>query len=155
MSSDKGLCRVTLPQPSPQQAMDFLGEEVEQAEHNPERVSDLIEQLTAYFNGERPYFKFALDYGSATPFQIAVWEVTRSIPYGETRSYAWVAEKIGKKAAVRAVGGALGKNPLPIIIPCHRVLASNGSLCGFRGGIEMKKHLLKLEKLTNNSKRIH
>jgi O-6-methylguanine DNA methyltransferase len=125
--------------------MDALGEDVGLAEHTPDRFRKVIEQLTAYFNGDQPDFTFSFDYGAATPFQKAVWEATRSIPYGETRSYAWVAQKIGKKAAVRAVGQALGKNPFPIIVPCHRVLASDGSLCGFGGGIEMKKRLLELE----------
>jgi methylated-DNA-[protein]-cysteine S-methyltransferase len=77
-----------------------------------------------------------------------VWEITRLIPYGETRSYAWVAEQIGQPRAVRAVGQALGKNPLPIIIPCHRVITSNGKLGGFGGGLEMKKRLLSLEAAT-------
>ena len=68
-----------------------------------------------------------------------------SIPYGETRTYAWVAQQIGKPRALRAVGGALARNPFPIIVPCHRVVASNGNLGGFRGGLALKKRLLELE----------
>jgi methylated-DNA-[protein]-cysteine S-methyltransferase len=74
-----------------------------------------------------------------------VWEKTRLIPYGKTRSYSWVAEQMGKPRAVRAVGQALGKNPLPIIIPCHRVIANNERLGGFSGGVEWKRYLLDLE----------
>ncbi len=90
-------------------------------------------------------FPDELDLSTATPFQRQVWEKTRLIPYGETRSYSWVAEQIGKPGAARAVGQALGRNPLPIIIPCHRVVASDGKLCGFAGGLGMKRRLLSLE----------
>ncbi len=81
-----------------------------------------------------------------TRFQKAVWRATAGISYGETRSYAWVAKKIGNPRAVRAVGQALGANPVPIIIPCHRVIGSSGKLCGFADGLGMKKMLLELEK---------
>jgi len=74
-----------------------------------------------------------------------VWQATRLIPYGETRSYLWVAVQIGKPGAARAVGQALGRNPLPVIIPCHRVIASDGGLGGFTGGLVMKRRLLELE----------
>lgn len=84
-----------------------------------------------------------------TPFQRAVWRALQKIPYGEVRTYQWVAKKIGKPKAVRAVGNACGANTLPIIIPCHRVVASDGSLGGFSGGIRWKKKLLKMEGVTN------
>jgi len=74
-----------------------------------------------------------------------VWQATRLIPYGETRSYLWVAVQIGKPGAARAVGQALGRNPLPVIVPCHRVIAADGGLGGFTGGLEMKRRLLELE----------
>ncbi len=80
-----------------------------------------------------------------TQFQKAVWRATAGIPYGETRSYAWVAKRIGNPRAVRAVGQALGANPVPIIIPCHRVIGSSGKLCGFAGGLALKQRLLELE----------
>ena len=80
-------------------------------------------------------------------FQREVWEATRLIAYGEARSYQWVAGQIKKPKATRAVGQALGSNPLPIIVPCHRVLASDGKLGGFTGGLDMKKNLLHLEGL--------
>jgi len=80
-----------------------------------------------------------------TPFQQKVWKVLQTIPYGETRTYKWVAQKIGKPKAVRAVGQACGANPLPLIIPCHRVVASGNKLGGFSGGLRLKKKLLRRE----------
>lgn len=112
-------------------------------------LSRLIEPLEAYFRGEKVDFaKFNLDLSSATPFQRKVWEAARLIPYGETRSYRWISVQIGQPKAVRAVGQALGRNPLPVIIPCHRVIAGDGRLCGFSCGLEMKRALLRLEKAT-------
>jgi O-6-methylguanine DNA methyltransferase len=90
-------------------------------------------------------FPDELDLSPATAFQRQVWEITRLIPYGETRSYSWVAEQMGKDGAVRAVGRALGRNPLPIIIPCHRVVEKDGRLGGYSGGVGIKKELLRLE----------
>jgi len=90
-------------------------------------------------------FPDRLDLSGATPFQRMVWEATRLIPYGETRSYAWVAGQVNKPGAARAVGQALGRNPLPIIIPCHRVIRGDGSLGGFSNGLEVKERLLHLE----------
>ena len=104
-----------------------------------------MERLRIYFGGHKATFPDELDLSRATPFQRKVWEVTALISYGETRSYAWVAEQMGKPRASRAVGQALGKNPLPIIIPCHRVLSSDGKLGGYSGGLEMKRHFLSLE----------
>ncbi|HEX9897208.1 MAG TPA: methylated-DNA--[protein]-cysteine S-methyltransferase [Dehalococcoidales bacterium] len=145
LSSTVGLQRITLPQSTPQHAIEMMGGTAEQAVWSPDSFIDIIHSLTEYFSGKRSQFSGELDYGQATPFQKQVWEATRAIPYGETRSYSWVANRIGKPAAVRAVGQALGKNPLPIIVPCHRVIASNGTLCGFGGGLEMKRNLLRLE----------
>ena len=91
-------------------------------------------------------FADRLDLSSATAFQRDVWEATLRIPFGETRSYSWVAAQIGKPQAARAVGQALGRNPLPVIIPCHRVIATDGSLAGFGSGIWRKEWLLNHEK---------
>ena len=96
-------------------------------------------------NGENVTFPDQLDLTSASDFQKKVWQAARLIPYGETRSYLWVATQAGNPMASRAAGGALGRNPLPIIIPCHRVIAGNGGVGGFTGGIEMKMRLLALE----------
>jgi methylated-DNA-[protein]-cysteine S-methyltransferase len=90
-------------------------------------------------------FPDELDLPQATTFQRKVWEITRLIPYGETRSYSWVAEQLGKAGAVRAVGRALARNPLPIITPCHRVVEKDGTLGGYSGGVEIKEYLLQLE----------
>lgn len=101
-------------------------------------------QLDEYFAGKRRQFELKLA-PDGTPFQLAVLEELRKIPYGETRSYRDITEGIGKPKAVRAVGAANGRNPLPIVIPCHRVIGANGSLTGFGGGIETKRWLLALE----------
>ena len=98
-------------------------------------------QLTAYFAGQRRDFDVPLA-PRGTEFQLRVWEALRRIPHGTTLSYADLAARIGSPAAVRAVGAANGRNPIPIIVPCHRVIGSNGSLTGFGGGIERKRWLL-------------
>jgi methylated-DNA-[protein]-cysteine S-methyltransferase len=102
-------------------------------------------ELTEYFAGRRQHFELAIE-PRATAFQRAVLDALRAIPYGETRSYKEVAQAIGKPAAVRAVGAANGSNPIPIIIPCHRVIGSNGALTGFGGGLDAKRYLLDLER---------
>jgi len=106
---------------------------------------DLVAQLKAYASGQPVRFTVPLDLRAGTAFQQAVWRTLRKIPRGETRSYAWVARKIGKPKAARAVGAACGANPVPIIVPCHRVVASDGSLGGFGGGLPLKRRLLALE----------
>ncbi|MFT4177656.1 MAG: methylated-DNA--[protein]-cysteine S-methyltransferase [Luteolibacter sp.] len=102
-------------------------------------------QLTDYFAGKLKKFTVPLDFISGTGFQKNVWAALTTIPFGETRSYAQIAVQIGSPKAVRAVGAANGKNPISIIVPCHRVIGSNGKLTGFAGGLEMKAQLLKLE----------
>jgi methylated-DNA-[protein]-cysteine S-methyltransferase len=146
LNSPRGLVRTTLPQTSPELALESLGKSVTQAILSPDTFKDLAARLNSYFRGEPVVFHCQFDLSSATVFQKQVWETTLLIPYGETRSYAWVADQIGKQGAARAVGQALGRNPLPIIVPCHRVIAGNGTLCGFGGGLEMKQQLLELER---------
>lgn len=101
-------------------------------------------ELDEYFSRKRKSFTVALS-PQGTPFQQTVWAALRTIPYGQTVSYTDVAKMIGKPSACRAVGNANGKNPIPIIIPCHRVLAADGSLGGYSLGLEMKRRLLELE----------
>lgn len=101
-------------------------------------------QLSEYFNGERKSFDFPFKM-EGTPFQKKVWSALCEIPYGETRSYKEIAIAIGSPKACRAVGMANNRNPIAIVIPCHRVIGSNGDLVGYAGGIEVKKALLKLE----------
>ena len=108
-------------------------------------------QLTDYFAGKRQCFELPL-WAKGTPFQQAVWDALADIPYGELRSYKDIAHSINNPAAVRAVGAASGRNPLPIVVPCHRVIGSNGSLTGFAGGLEAKRVLLQLEaRLTHDA----
>lgn len=102
-------------------------------------------QLRDYFAGKLERFSVKLAFAGGTAFQKQVWTALTTIPFGETRSYAQIAQQIGRPKAVRAVGAANGKNPLSIIAPCHRVIGSNGKLTGFAGGLETKAFLLKLE----------
>jgi methylated-DNA-[protein]-cysteine S-methyltransferase len=144
LGSSAGLRRTTLPQPSKEDAITAL--EIDDARQDKRFFQDLIQRFKHYFTGRQVAFPDRLDIHKATPFQRAVWQTARKIPYGETRRYAWVARKTGKPGAARAAGQALGRNPLPIIIPCHRVIYSNGGLGGFTGGVALKKRLLVLEK---------
>jgi len=145
LGSAKGLLRTTLPQHSAQEARQLLGDGVNNAVWSHNLFDVLVERFKTYFSGGKMAFPDELDLSAATPFQRKVWEITRLIPYGETKSYTWVAEQIKKPEAARAVGQALARNPLPIIIPCHRVLTIDGRLGGFSGGVEIKRHLLHLE----------
>jgi methylated-DNA-[protein]-cysteine S-methyltransferase len=105
---------------------------------------EAIEQLREYFNGKRSQFDLPLDV-SGTPFQRAVWSELRKIPYGSTCSYMDIARSLGKSGAARAVGMANHENPIAIVIPCHRVVGSDGSLTGYAGGLHLKKQLLSIE----------
>lgn len=147
LASKVGLLAVTLPQNTRQQALDSLGEKAKQAILSPEAFSDIMERFQSYYKGKKTNFSDKLDFSYATPFQKQVWEAARLIPYGETRSYGWVARQIGKPQAARAVGQAVGKNPFLIVVPCHRVIAGDGSLGGFGDELEIKQSLLELEKL--------
>jgi methylated-DNA-[protein]-cysteine S-methyltransferase len=102
------------------------------------------QQLEEYFAGQRRTFTVKLD-PSGTQFQNKVWSALRTIPFGETRSYGQIADQIGSRKAVRAVGAANGRNPIPIIVPCHRVIGADGTLTGFAGGLAIKARLLALE----------
>ncbi len=114
---------------------------------------EFIGELTAYFRGEHSEFKQKVNLLQGTDFEIEVWKALREIPYGETRSYKWVAEHISRPAAVRAVGQALSKNPVPIVIPCHRVIESDGSLGGYSAGINNKVRLLEIEYYSKMNKK--
>ena len=106
-------------------------------------------QLDEYFQGKRTTFSLPFKL-TGTPFQLAVWKELQNIPYGKTTSYKEIAQKINKPKAYRAVGMANNKNPFPIIIPCHRVIGSNGKLIGYAGGLKLKNYLLELEKSHTN-----
>ena len=111
----------------------------------PAFVRAAIRQLQQFAAGQPVRFTVPLDLGAGTTFQQSVWRTLLTIPRGETRTYAWVAQQIGNPKAVRAVGGACGANPVPIIVPCHRVVASGGKLGGFSLGLPLKRRLLVLE----------
>ena len=117
--------------------------------YNEERLEDARTQLTEYFSGERKDFDLPLDL-NGTEFQVSVLEALLEIPYGETTSYGAIAQQIGRPKAVRAVGAANGRNPIPIIVPCHRVIGSGGDLTGFGGGLDTKEALLRLEAENSN-----
>ena len=148
LGSAAGLRRIVLPQNSPEEVQRQLGDIAGHAVQSSQLYEDLMMRLKDYFDGNRVDFPDKLDLSAATAFQRKVWQAARRIPFGETRSYAWLAEQIGKPQAARAVGQSLGRNPLPVIIPCHRVIAGDGGLGGFSGGLEMKRFLLNLEAKT-------
>jgi O-6-methylguanine DNA methyltransferase len=110
------------------------------------KFSSLKKDLKSYFSGKRVSFRQALDLSGGTPFQKRVWKAMQKIPPGQTKSYGWLARQAGGKNKARAVGAACGANPIPIIVPCHRVVRSDGSLGGYGGGLGAKRKLLSLEK---------
>ena len=146
--SERGLCRSTLPRQSPDECVAEMG--VSSFDPSGEGLHELEGKLLAYFEGEDVDFAdVAVDLGGASLFHAAAWEACRSIPAGETRSYGWLAAQAGSPRAVRAAGQAMARNKLPIIVPCHRVIASDGDLRGFGKGanqLDLKRRLLDLER---------
>jgi O-6-methylguanine DNA methyltransferase len=144
--TERGLLAVTLPNESHEVAearlRRLLGAVTLREDETVHAAS--LEQLSAYFAGARRCFDLPLD-PRGTPFQRLVWEAVAAVPYGETRSYGEIARMIGRPAAARAVGAANGANPLPPIIPCHRLVGTDGSLTGYGGGLETKRWLLDFE----------
>ena len=122
----------------------LFGRRGEPAEADTAVLRQCEEELTAYFAGELRTFTVPLR-PVGTPFQLSAWDALRKIPYGETRTYGEIAAAIGKPRACRAVGMANNRNPISILIPCHRVIGAGGALVGYGGGLEVKKFLLKLE----------
>lgn len=141
VASEQGLAAILWPNDSPRRVP---LSEVTMSDDHP-ILLETERQLREYFAGQRKEFSLPLDF-RGTEFQRRVWSALLTIPFGETRSYAQIAQQIGCPAAVRAVGAANGKNPLSIVAPCHRVLGSNGKLTGFAGGLEAKAQLLSLER---------
>ena len=148
--SDKGLCRMAL-RSTPQEASDDLGPQGAQAQHDPDALKAIRHDVEAYLKGEENALEnITLDLEDAPPFFRAAWEACRRIPRGETRSYAWLAAEAGRPGAFRAAGQAMARNRLSIVIPCHRVIGSDGGLHGYGGGLDKKAHLLELEWQTCN-----
>ena len=145
LASEKGLVSTSLPHSSAEEALAEIGNAVKDATNSPRRLKGITRRLRDYFGGKKVSFPERLNLSSITPFRQRVWQAARRIPYGETRSYKWLAEQAGKPGAARAVGQAMAKNRLPVIVPCHRVISSGGGIGGFNGGIDVKKRLLKLE----------
>ncbi len=149
VASDKGLRRTTLPQAFPEDCIEQLGNAITEAAPSPAHFEDIRDKLVRYFEGEEVSFEDEpIDVEDASPFHRAAWHACRTIPKGETRTYKWLAEQAGNALAPRAAGQAMAKNRLAIIIPCHRVIASDGSLRGFGKGrerLDLKQRLLDLE----------
>ena len=125
-------------------ALEFGRRKHPDAREDRKRLMPCRQQLEEYFARKRKQFTLPLDL-RGTDFQKRCWAQLLKIPYGQTRSYRQIAEAVGNRNAVRAVGLANGQNPIAIIVPCHRVIASDGTLCGYGGGLELKEELLRLE----------
>ncbi|MEE9202169.1 MAG: methylated-DNA--[protein]-cysteine S-methyltransferase [Dehalococcoidia bacterium] len=143
LASSKGLMRLVLPLQDQEEVLRELGQLAE-TPHNPSAFGDLPQRITRYLSGERVKFADAVDLDGSSPFQRRVLGRLRRIPYGQTRSYGWVARAVGVPQGPRAVGQAVARNPVPLIIPCHRVVGTNG-LGGFGGGLDLKRLLLRQE----------
>lgn len=145
-STENGVCKISVPKESRKDFFDWLKEHFdhETVSDNRARNKDVIDQLTRYFNGRLAKFTCPIDL-IGTPFQVRVWSELSRIPYGSTITYKHLAKRVGAPKATQAVGRANGANPLPIIIPCHRVLGSNGALVGYSCGVKTKEFLLRLE----------
>lgn len=146
-ASQKGLCYVGSPGQSFEEFSLAINKRFPSAELKEDRefLEPYLQELQDYFEGRSITFSMPVDI-KGTPFQEAIWKAMTEIPFGQTCSYSDIAEKIGKPAAVRAVGTAIGANPVLITVPCHRVIGKNGAITGYRGGVEMKQYLLDLEK---------
>jgi methylated-DNA-[protein]-cysteine S-methyltransferase len=144
--SHLGLKRIVLTSPNETHFIEYLNNTFQcKCLNKPEFFENVVKQLGLYFSGELENFDCQLDLSHGTPFQQKVWLELINIPYGGTISYRTLAEAIDKPKAFRAVGSANGKNPLPLIIPCHRVIQGNGSLGGYTGGLHIKQFLLNHE----------
>jgi methylated-DNA-[protein]-cysteine S-methyltransferase len=145
-ATPRGLVRVTFPVEEPEMVLEQLAASVSpRVLEAPARLDEVRRELDRYFEGRQREFDLPLDWQLTRGFYRKVLRATARIPYGQTRSYSEMAKRAGSPRAVRATGTALGSNPLPIIVPCHRVLRSGGALGGYGGGLEVKQALLELE----------
>jgi len=145
-STDKGVCKVCVPRQTKKDFIKWLRDNFDDSEvvDNKSRNREVIDQLTRYFNGKLAKFTVSVD-PHGTPFQVRVWKELQRIPYGTTISYKQLAKRLGTSRGFQAVGRANAANPISIIVPCHRVLGTDGSLVGYSSGIKTKEFLLKLE----------
>lgn len=146
-TSPRGLLFITLPQPTEEESLRRLWARWPEARFaEGDKLAEVKDRLQRYFAGQPVSFDdLTLDMSQATPFQKRVWEITRAIPRGQTRTYGEIARQSGSPRAARAVGQAMANNPWPVIVPCHRVLGNDGRLTGFGGGLEMKRRMLEME----------
>jgi methylated-DNA-[protein]-cysteine S-methyltransferase len=145
-ATDDGLVRLSLPNDSPERVLGGLEERFGSAPtESAEAMADTSRELHEYFAGERDEFTMPLDFALTSGFDRRACEAMARIGYGETITYAELAERAGNRRAARAAGHACATNPIAIVVPCHRVLGSNGSLHGYGGGLDMKRYLLRLE----------
>ena len=145
-STERGICKISVPKENRKDFIEWLKDhfDVDQITDNRNRNREAIDQLTRYFNGKLVKFSVPTDL-IGTPFQIRVWKELLKISYGTTITYKHLARRVFAPNATQAVGRANGANPLPIIVPCHRVLGSNGALVGYSCGVKTKEFLLRLE----------
>ena len=154
LASERGIRRIVLPKPSRDQAMQELRLHTPHADHSPPSFDGLRGRLEAYFSGANVDFEDYLDLEGASDFMVRAWKACRSIPKGEVRTYNWLAEQAGNGRAARAAGLAMARNRVPIIIPCHRVIGSDGSLHGYAGGLPLKQRLLEIEGALPKARRL-
>jgi len=147
VASGRGVRLLGLPETSFEAAQHIITQHYPDAPQVPDDpfLLNVAEQVRAYLSGELSEFSVELDLRGHTSFSLSVWAAAARIPYGQTRTYGWIADQVGGVGAAQAVGAALAANPVPLIIPCHRVIGSDGSLHGFAGGLDMKARLLALE----------
>ncbi len=145
-STENGVCKISVPRESRKDFFEWIRRhsDVENVVDNRARNKEVLDQLTRYFNGKLATFTCPIDL-IGTPFQVRVWKELSKIPYGTTITYKNLAKRVSAPRAFQAVGRANGANPLPIIVPCHRVLGKNGALVGYSCGIKTKEFLLRLE----------
>ncbi len=150
-TTPKGVCLVSFSKITETKFMSLLRKRFQKdIIRNDKVLANVRKGLLDYFNGCPVRFKVPLDLSIGTQFQRKVWRKVREIPYGELRSYKWVARSIGRAHASRAVGNAVGRNPVAPIVPCHRVICSDGSLGGYSSGVAIKKRLLNLEGISGD-----
>jgi methylated-DNA-[protein]-cysteine S-methyltransferase len=156
VGSEKGIQRIYLPGLKEEELQKRILSDFPECRRGADFLSQAQRELTEYFSGGRVNFTFPLDLSKATPFQKRAYTIMGSIPFGEVRTYRWLAGRLGNPKALRAVGGANAKNRWPIVIPCHRVIGSNGFLTGFSapGGLALKTALLELEGIPVEKNRV-